>query len=182
MVPSFICLNLDYYHLSINTYLRMEVTEKIAQLLEEKYSTDEIFADCFTVEIELKPVQKLCVFADSDSGMTFEKCQKLSRYLEAFIDTNGWLGEKYTLEVSSPGIARPLKFPRQYHKNIGRQLEVTQIDKNRMVGLLKAVEETQIVLSQTVTERDEKKKKKIVEVETFIPFDQIEKAIVKLAF
>ncbi|MCC6280444.1 MAG: ribosome maturation factor [Saprospiraceae bacterium] len=160
----------------------MEVTERIAQLLEEKYSTDEAFADCFTVEIELKSGQKLCVFADSDSGMTFEKCQKLSRYLEAFIDTNGWLGEKYTLEVSSPGIARPLKFPRQYHKNIGRQMEVTQTGKDRIVGLLKAVEETQIVLSQTVTERDEKKKKKVIEVETFIPFDQIEKAIVKLAF
>ena len=84
--------------------------------------------------------------------------------------------------MSSPGIARPLKFPRQYPKNIGRQLEVTQTGKERMVGLLKAVEETQIVLSQTITERDEKKKKKIVEVETFIPFDQIEKAIVKLAF
>ncbi len=39
----------------------MEVTERIAQLLEEKYSTDEVFADCFTVEIELKPGQKLCI-------------------------------------------------------------------------------------------------------------------------
>lgn len=160
----------------------MEVTEHIAQLLEEKYSTDEAFADCFNVEIELKPGQKLCVFADSDSGMTFEKCQKLSRYLEGFIDTNGWLGEKYTLEVSSPGIARPLKFPRQYPKNIGRQLEVTQIDKSRLVAELKAVEDTHIVLTHTVTERDEKKKKIVTEVETVIPFDQIEKAIVKLAF
>lgn len=182
MVPSFICPNLRKHDPSLNKHLQMEVTERIAQLLEEKYSTDEVFADCFTVEIELKPGQKLCVFADSDSGMTFEKCQKLSRYLEGFIDTNGWLGEKYTLEVSSPGIARPLKFLRQYHKNIGRQLEVTQTDKNRMIGLLKAVEETQIVLSQTVTERDEKKKKKVIEVETVIPFEQIEKAIVKLAF
>lgn len=159
----------------------MEITERIAQLLEEKYSTDEAYADCFTVEVELKAGQKLCVFADSDSGMTFEKCQKLSRYLESFIDANNWLGEKYTLEVSSPGISRPLKFHRQYGRNVGRQLEVTQTDKNRMVGLLKVVADNHIVLSNMVVERDGKKKK-TVEVETVIPFEQIEKAIVKLAF
>lgn len=159
----------------------MEITERIAQLLEEKYSTDEVFADCFTVEVELKAGQKLCVFADSDSGMTFEKCQKLSRYLESFIDANNWLGEKYTLEVSSPGISRPLKFHRQYGKNVGRQLEVTQTDKNRVTGLLKSVADNHIVLSSMVVERDGKKKKTI-EVETVIPFEQIEKAIVKLSF
>ncbi len=104
----------------------MEVTERIAQLLDEKYTTDEAFADCFTVDIEIKPGQKLYVFADSDSGMTFEKCQKLSRYLEQHLDTNGWLGETYVLEVSSPGVMRPLQFARQYPRNIGRTLEVTQ--------------------------------------------------------
>lgn len=176
MVPSFI-----YCYLMERKQFSMEVTERIAQLLEEKYSTDEAFADCFTVAVEMKAGQKLCVFADSDSGMTFEKCQKLSRYLEGFIDTNNWLGEKYTLEVSSPGIARPLKFHRQYGKNMGRQLEVTKTDKNRLVGLLKAVEETHIVLSSTVIEREGKKKKQ-VEIETVIPFEEIEKAIVKLAF
>ncbi|HOY04693.1 MAG TPA: ribosome maturation factor [Saprospiraceae bacterium] len=159
----------------------MEITERIALILEEKYLTDEAYADCFTVEIELTAGQKLSVFADSDSGMTFEKCKKLSRYLESYIDTNNWLGEKYTLEVSSPGISRPLKFHRQYGKNVGRQLEVTQTDKNRMVGLLKAVADNHIVLSNMVVERDGKKKK-TVEVETVIPFEQIEKAIVKLAF
>lgn len=160
----------------------MDLTEQITQLLEEKYSTDEDFADCFTVDIELKPGQKLNVFADCDSGMTFEKCKKLSRYLESFIDTHGWLGEKYTLEVSSPGISRPLKFVRQYQKNIGRQLEVTQTDKNRLVGLLKTVTDTHIVLSYTVIERDEKKKKKEVEMEAIIPYEQIEKALIKISF
>ena len=159
----------------------MEITERIAQLLEEKYATDEAFADCFTVEIELKPGQKLYVFADSDSGMTFEKCQKISRYLESHLDTNGWLGDKYLLEVSSPGIGRPLKFLRQYRSNLGRAVEVTLKDKTRQTGLLKAAEENQVVLSQKVVEREGNKKKE-VEKETAIPFEQIEKTIVKLAF
>ncbi|GAB4499780.1 MAG: ribosome maturation factor RimP [Saprospiraceae bacterium] len=159
----------------------MEITERIAQLLEEKYTTDEAFADCFTVEIELKPGQKLYVFADSDSGMTFEKCQKISRYLESHLDTNGWLGDKYLLEVSSPGIGRPLKFLRQYRSNLGRTVEVTLKDKTRQMGLLKAAEENHIVLSQKVVEREGNKKKE-VKKETAILFEQIEKTVVKPAF
>ncbi len=159
----------------------MEVTERIAQLLDEKYATDEAFADCFNVEIELKPGQKLYVFADSDSGMTFEKCQKLSRYLEEHLDTNGWLGDKYLLEVSSPGVTRPLQFARQYPRNIGRTLEVTMNDKTTLTGVLTAADETQIVLSYEVVEMDGKKKKK-VPVETPVALENIEKALVKLVF
>lgn len=159
----------------------MELTERIALLLEEKFATDDGFSDCFIVEIDLKPGQQLYVFADSDSGMTFEKCQKLSRYLESHLDENGWLGEAYLLEVSSPGIDRPLKFPRQYAKNIGRTLWVRTLDKTEHEATLKSADDAQIVLTQTVVEKDGKKKIK-KEVETTLPYDQIEKAIVKLKF
>ena len=159
----------------------MEITERIAQLLEEKYSTDEAFADCFNVEIELKPGQKLYVFADSDTGMTFEKCQKLSRFLESHLDTNGWLGDKYLLEVSSPGIGRPFKFLRQYHNNAGRAVEVTLTDKTRQKGILKEADESRVVLLQKMVVKEGNKKKE-VEIETAIPFDQVEKTVVQLAF
>jgi ribosome maturation factor RimP len=159
----------------------MGLVEQISQLLEEKYATDEIFADCFTVDIELKAGQKLNIFADSDSGMTFEKCQKLSRYLEQHIDAHGWLGEKYVLEVSSPGITRPLKFLRQYLKNVGRQVEVTLLDKSTTAGLLLSADESGMVLEQQVIEKDGKKKVTVT-IQTPVPFDQIEKTVVKIIF
>jgi ribosome maturation factor RimP len=159
----------------------MELTERIAQLLEEKYTTDEAFADCFTVDLELKPGQKLYVFADSDSGMSFEKCQKLSRFLESHLDTNGWLGEKYLLEVSSPGIGRPFKFLRQYRNNLGRTVEVTLLDKSRQTGVLKDADENRIVIAQKVVEKEGNKKRE-VEKEMEIAFPQIEKTVVKIAF
>ncbi len=162
--------------------IQMELLERITQLLEEKFATDEAFADCYIVELELKPNQRLYVFADSDSGFTFEKCQKLSRYLESHLDTNLWLSEKYLLEVSSPGIERPLKFPRQYKNNIGRTLLVTMTDKTQHSGAILSADEQQVVLVNTIIERDEKKKKKEIVVETPIPYDQIEKAVVKLGF
>ncbi len=159
----------------------MEITARIAELLEEKFSSDEAYKDCFTVEIELKPVNRLNVFIDADSGISFDKCQHISRYLESFIDAKGWLGEKYVLEVSSPGLSRPLKFLRQYHKNIGRTLNVSLIDKTQQTGILKAVDEQQIVLEQTVIEKEGKKKVE-VKVDTPIPFTQIDKALVKIVF
>jgi ribosome maturation factor RimP len=159
----------------------MELIERITKLLEEKYATDEAFADCFTVDIELKPGQKLSVFADSDSGMNFEKCQKISRYLESFLDANGWLGDKYVLEVSSPGVGRPLKFPRQYRNNIGRTVTVKLTDKTEQTGILKSADDAQIVLAQTIIEKEGKKKKE-VPVELPVPYDKIEKTVVKISF
>lgn len=159
----------------------MEVTDRIAQLLEEKYATDEAFADCFTVEVSLQTGHKLYVFADSDSGMTFEKCQRLSRYLESHLDANGWLGDKYVLEVSSPGLGRPLKFTRQYINNIGRTVVITLKDKTQQTGVLKAADDQQVTLQQTVTQLEGKKKKQ-VEVETVLPMENIEKTLVKITF
>lgn len=159
----------------------MDLLDRIAQLLEDKYATDDAFADCFTVDIEIKPGNKLNVFADSDSGMTFEKCQKISRYLESFLDTNGWLGDKYVLEVSSPGVGRPLKFARQYRNNIGRAVVVTLSDKTQLTGILSAADDIQMVLTQKVIEKEGNKKKE-VQVETPVPFEKIEKTVVKISF
>lgn len=159
----------------------MELTARIGQLLEEKYANDEMFADCFTVEVELKPGNKLYIYADSDSGLSLEKCQKLSRYVEHQLDENGWLGETYGIEVSSPGIDRPLKFPRQYLKNVGRTLAIRTIDKTEHLATMKSADENQIILTQIVVEKVGNKKIK-KEVETPIAYDQIEKAVVKLPF
>ncbi|MBL7827907.1 MAG: ribosome maturation factor [Saprospiraceae bacterium] len=160
----------------------MEITARITQLLEEKFITDETFSDCFIVDLELSPTKKLGVFIDSDSGFTFEKCQKISRYLESYLDENGWLGESYVLEVSSPGIGRPLKFPRQYRNNIGRNLSVTvQNQEQPLSGKVLSADDTQVVLVNTVIERDGKKKKEVV-VETPVLYEQIIKAVVKLDF
>jgi ribosome maturation factor RimP len=91
------------------------------------------------------------------------------------------MGEKYVLEVSSPGVNRPLKFTRQYIKNIGREVEVTFLDKTTEEGTLIKADETKIVLTKEVVEKDGKKKiKKQVEIE--IPYTNIHKAIVQLVF
>ena len=159
---------------------RFVIELQIESLLAAKFQEEE-FQDCFLIEVNHHPNNKLDVFIDSDSGVTFEKCQKISRYLESILDEKGWLGASYVLEVSSPGIGRPLRLWRQYRKNAGRQVEVTLSDGARKEGTLTGVEEDHIVLQETLVEKEGKKKVN-KQVLTAIPFDQIKKTIVKISF
>jgi len=158
------------------------VEEQIRDLLEEKYKEEE-YQDCFTVEVKYNTAnKKLQVFVDSDSGITFSKCQRMSRYLESFIDGENWLGEKYTIEVSSPGVDRPLILPRQYQKSIGRRLEVdVKVDDKKRKGTLIRADGNGICLEFEETRKQGKKKiKETIELE--IPYTEISKAIVKISF
>ena len=155
------------------------VERKIEKLLLEKFEEEE-YADCFIIKIEQNN-KKLQIFIDSDTNIGFPKCRKISRYLEEHIDENNWLGEKYTLEVSSPGIDRPLKFSRQYKKNIDRRLEVLTKEDEQINGILIEVNEEGIVLEYKVRIKEGKKKRTEI-VQTPIAFENINRAIVKFSF
>lgn len=170
-VPSFTLQNLEAFFLE----------EKIYELLAAKFQ-EEAFQDCFLVEFNLSGgAHRLEVFIDCDSGLTHEKCRQISRYLESYIDQEGWLGEKYTLEVSSPGLTRPLKLGRQYHKNIGRKVTVTLNDGTTKTGTLKAASDTTITVEEEVTTKEGKKKKTTV-VQTELPFERIKKTMIVISF
>ncbi len=156
------------------------ISAQLTQLLETKFQEEE-FADCFIIEIKSLQNKRVEIYVDSDSGITFKKCQQLSRYLEAEIDEKGWLGEKYTLEVSSPGITRPLKFARQYPRNIGRKLEVKQLEGDTKTGTLIEVDDKQITLESKQRIKEGKKKKTVI-VQDIIPFDNIKETKVKITF
>ena len=155
------------------------VERKLEELLLEKFKEEE-FSDCFVVEVQQNN-SKVSVFVDSDSSINFEKCRKLSRYLESFIDENNWMGEKYTLDVSSPGIGRPLKFPRQYKKNVGRKVEVTPKEEKAITGTLVEVDEEGILIEKKVRVKEGKKKVNKI-IQTKLAFDKIKKAVVKVSF
>lgn len=158
----------------------MEIISQATKVLEEKFTT-EGFEDCFIVDIESLPGKKLNVFLDCDSGLSLQKCQKLSRHLEAYIDEFVWVDEKYTLEVSSPGIQRPLKILRQYTKNLGREVKVKIVEGPEEKGTLIAADENGITLLQKVV-RKEGKKKIREKVENVIPFTKVKNTIVQISF
>lgn len=141
---------------------------------------DSRFSDCFLIDIHAKK-QKVTVYVDADEIMDFNKCRAISRYLEAKIEENKWLGEQYTLEVSSPGVGTPLKELRQYPKNIGRGLAVTQKDDSTIEGILREVNQEWIILEREVITKEGKKKTKRRE-QIEIPIENIKEAIVQISF
>ena len=64
------------------------------------------------------------VFVDAETGITTELCATISRSIAAAIEESGLIPGSYRLDVSSPGIDRPLAFPWQYAKHAGRLLRV----------------------------------------------------------
>lgn len=156
------------------------MVDKVTSMIEKYFAEEEDFEDCFVVEVT-QPANRLEVFVDSDTTMTFRKCQRISRFLEAWLDEEQPLGEAYTLNVSSPGVDRPLKFHRQYVKNIGRTLDVTTLEGEKYKGELKTVNDDHIVLTAKVRRKEGKRKVTVVE-DTEVRFDAIKKAIVKISF
>jgi ribosome maturation factor RimP len=158
--------------------IELVIEKNIEQLLLTKFEEEE-YSDCYIIEI-LQNNMKLQIFLDSDSDMNFTKCRKISRYLEEQIDEHQWMGEKYTLEVSSPG-DRPLKFPRQYKKNIGRTIEVLTNEDEKVNGEMIEVNEEGIVVEYKVRIKEGKKKRTEM-MQTPVAFDNIKKAKIKFSF
>ena len=57
-------------------------------------------------------------------GITADDCARISRSLEAFLEHRAMVGPRYVLEVSSPGLERPLRWPEHWRRFVGRQARV----------------------------------------------------------
>jgi ribosome maturation factor RimP len=65
------------------------------------------------------------VIVDRDGGIDLDEVAEVSRAISAALDTGNAFGEAaYTLEVTSPGVDRPLTEPRHWRRNVGRLVEV----------------------------------------------------------
>ncbi len=149
-----------------------EIIEKIHAFVEPLLEG----TDVFIVDIKLKPTNNFKVFLDADSGFSIEKCVAVNRKLYHLIEESGmYPNGDFSLEVSSPGIDEPLMQIRQYKKNIGRKVAVTDTEGKETVGMLTAVGEEAITLEVKAG-----KTKEIVSVE--LPFSTIKTTIVQIIF
>jgi ribosome maturation factor RimP len=90
----------------------------------------------------------LRLYIDKPEGVTVDDCSKVSRHLSAALDIDEELVPgAYTLEVSSPGLDRPLKSSRDFERNLNRLLRVTRSTGKPMVGTLRAVDENTLTLT-----------------------------------
>lgn len=79
------------------------------------------------VEIEFKTGKSrklLRVFIDKAGGVTVSDCENVSQQLGTLLDVHDLLKDAYILEVSSPGVDRPLKSDRDYQRALGRWVRI----------------------------------------------------------
>lgn len=70
------------------------------------------------------------LYIDNEKGITTDDCTLVSRAVDEAIEAEKLIDQNYRLDVSSPGIERPLKFLVQYQKHINRKFELNFKDEN----------------------------------------------------
>lgn len=130
----------------------------------------------FLVDLKIKPTNNIKIYLDGDTGVTIDAVSKINRTLYKQLEESSLFPDgDFSLEVSSAGVDEPLKFLRQYVKNIGRKVEITLNDGSLKEGVLQAATETEVTIEESVGKKKEKQ-------ETVIPLEQIKKTVVQISF
>ena len=114
------------------------------------------------------------IFVDSDIGISLEDCRRLNFEIGQLIDAEDVIPASYVLEVSSPGLDRPLRnmrdFRRQKQRVVKVFLHVPHLDKAQYTGRVAGVTESHLLLQ---TDSD---------TPVTIPFQSIDRGVVELEF
>ena len=141
----------------IYTILMSEITNTDRDTVEQRIHTlaESVFHDSslFVVEVETRGryrVNSVIVYVEGDDGVTIDQCAEISRSLDALLKIEGVVDEDTRLDVSSPGLSRPLLLPRQYTRHIGRELSITlnsdEGEMEKIEGKLASADEKSIVV------------------------------------
>lgn len=103
--------------------MKIDVAEKTAEIAESIARSRGLEL----VDLEYKREGRqmvLRLFIDRDGGITLDDCAAISRELSEVLDVEDIIKDNYTLEVSSPGLNRPLKKAADFQRCIGKLIKV----------------------------------------------------------
>ena len=108
----------------------MNFKQKVEDLLSLAL---EKHPNIFLVDLKISADKSIKVILDSDEEVNLKDCINISRTIEFAFNRDD---QDFSLEVASAGVGNPLKFPRQYHKNLGRKLKVIYKEGLKIEGEL----------------------------------------------
>jgi ribosome maturation factor RimP len=155
----------------------MEFRKRIEELLNEFLETRK---DLFLIDLKFSAGDDITVILDGDNGVSLQDCLDASRAIEFNMDREE---HDFSLQVMSAGLSEPLVTPRQFAKNLGREIEVLLNDSTKIEGELAKVDDEKITLILRYRKPKEVGKGKVdVEEEKEIPHSEIKKALVTIKF
>ncbi len=123
---------------------RMSLLERIREIVDHVANSEGMEL----VDVELHgrgPSATLRIFLDKPAGITHKDCRVVSQQVGALLDVEDMIEDRYTLEVSSPGLERKLVKPGDYQRFAGRRinlaLKAAREGRRRFRGLLLGMEQ-----------------------------------------
>lgn len=111
---------------------------------------------------------------DGDSALNLDQVTSVSRIISELLDEATFMGETpFTLEVTSPGVDRPLTAPRHFAKNVDRLLKVIKVDGSEVTGRILSNSNNDVTLTVTVKKETR---------EEVIALADIKRAVVEIEF
>ncbi|WP_042491631.1 ribosome assembly cofactor RimP [Aequorivita sublithincola] len=151
--------------------------EKVAKLLEDALEENK---SLFLIDLNISEDNQIRVILDGDKGVTVEDCMAISRAIEHNIDREEY---DFSLEVMSSGVSEPLTLPRQYRKNLGRNLKIKTKNDEKFEGELITATEESCTLTWSAREPKPVGKGKVtVQKEATLPYKDIMEAKVMITF
>ena len=155
----------------------MTFKNKVQELLDAALAERP---ELFLVDLSINESNKICINLDGDQGVSLQDCIDISRSIENNLDREE---QDFSLEVASAGVSSPLKFVRQYKKNIGRTLKVKINSSEEIEAKLVAADEDKITLEWQAREPKKiGKGKETVQKKAEILYQNIKEAIVIVSF
>lgn len=154
----------------------MVFREKVNQLLQQFLLQRE---DIFLIELNVSADNNINVVLDGDNGVSIQDCLDASRAIENNLDREE---EDFSLQVSSFGVSEPLVFPRQYQKNINRNILINTKDKT-IKGVIQQADDNEVTLiwEEKIQKLTGKGKQKIQQTAQ-IPYTEIQNAKIQISF
>ena len=148
----------------------MEIVEHVKELTADYLERNNIEL----VEIIYRREQSgivLRLLVDTPQGITIKECEDLNNFLSGALDTEEMMEERYLLEVSSPGLDRPIKTDRDFERSMGKALIISAYEpidgKRAHEGSLMGMDKENIVIESCG-------------VSVVIPRQKIAKAVLKV--
>ena len=98
----------------------------------------------------------LRAYIDKGGGITINDCETVSRRLSDLLDEADFIPDSYILEVSSPGLGRPLKKDKDFARSIGKKVEIRlfqAVNRNKeFTGVLSAYDKDSVTITQEDSE------------------------------
>ena len=151
--------------------------ERVKQLLTEALDENE---ELFLIELSFLAENKIYIEVDGNMGVNLKECIRISRHINNNLDREE---EDFSLDVLSAGVSRPLSLPRQYKKNLGRNLQVKTTQGQTIEGKITQTTDTEVTLEWKAREPKPVGKGKVtVQKQAVLPYTDIVEAKVMVTF